>query len=90
MTEAKKQNHTLHMENREAITLSGVKEIGRFDETTVVVYTDYGEVTLLGINLSVSKLNVESGDVAVSGNVHSITYAEKGSRHEKFFHRLFR
>ena len=86
----KKQNHSLIIENRESVTLSGVKEIGRFDETTVVLYTDYGEVTLTGTGLSMSKLSVDSGDVAVAGKIHSLSYSENGPRHEKLFKRLFK
>ena len=86
----KKQNHNLFIENRQAVTLSGVKEIGRFDETTVVLYTDYGELTLTGSGLSMSKLSVDSGDVAVAGQIRSLAYSDNGPRHEKFFKRLFK
>lgn len=85
-----RKNHNLIMENREIVTISGVTKVGCFDENTVVLYTDYGEVTLTGSNLHMGKLSVDSGDVEVTGKIKSIAYREGGSSKEPIFKRLFK
>ncbi len=87
---AKKQNHNLIIENRESVTMSGVTEIGSFDEKAVVLYTDYGEVAITGSDLHMSKLSVDSGDVDVSGHIKSVTYSDSGSKKDGIVKKLFK
>ena len=54
--------HQLILEDRRALTLSGVSDVDSFDEMTVIVYTDLGELTIKGENLHINRLNLESGD----------------------------
>lgn len=92
MTEEKKNQsmpHQLMLEDRRCLTLSGVSDVDSFDETTVVVYTDMGELTVKGEGLHIGRLNVETGDLRVEGRVQSLTYAESAER-GGFFRRLFR
>lgn len=92
MTEEKKNPpmpHQLMLEDRNRLTVSGVSDVDSFDETTVVVYTDMGELTIKGVGLHIGRLNVETGDLRVDGQVESLTYAEPAGR-GGFFSRLFR
>lgn len=92
MTEDKKNQsmpHQVMLEERRCLTLTGVSDVDSFDETTVVVYTDMGELTVKGEGLHIGRLNVESGDLRVEGHIQSLTYAEPAER-GGFFRRLFR
>ncbi len=85
-----KKNHTVILENRGILTLSGVTKVGCFDENTVVLYTDYGELTVTGSNLHMGKISVETGDVEVTGTVKSVSYREGGPGKESLFKRIFK
>lgn len=81
--------HQLMLEDRERLTISGVSDVDSFDETTIVVYTDMGELTIKGDNLHISRLNVETGDLKVEGIIQALTYAEPAVK-GGFFGRLFK
>lgn len=81
--------HQLMLEDRERLTISGVSDVDSFDETTIVVYTDMGELTIKGDNLHISRLNVETGDLKVEGTIGALTYAEPAVK-GGFFGRLFK
>ena len=93
MTEEKKivgkVPHSVILENRKAFTATGVSNVDSFDEQTIVAYTDLGELTVRGRNLSISRLNIETGELTLAGDVSSLTYSE--SKPEGgFLSRLFR
>lgn len=81
--------HQLMLEDRQRLTVSGVSDVDSFDDTTIVVYTDMGELTIKGEGLHISRLNVETGDLKVEGSVQALTYAEPAVR-GGFFGRLFK
>lgn len=85
-----KLNHNLIVENRKNVTISGVTEIGSFDEKTVVLYTDYGCITVAGSELYMSKLSVDSGDVDISGQIKSLIYTDTVSKKEGIVKKLFK
>lgn len=85
-----KSVHNLILENRETLGISGVNEIMSFDEKEVVLKTEAGKLTVLGSDLKMSKLSVESGDVSVFGNIRSLSYSDSGLNRENFFKRIFK
>ena len=92
--------HHLVLEDRRALTVSGVSDVDSFDEQTVVAYTDLGELVIKGRNLQISKLsveglhinrlNVETGELTLEGSIQSLSYADVHSRSGGFFGRLFK
>lgn len=94
MTEEKKLNtmpHNLILENRNALTVSGVSDVDSFDEQTVVIFTDMGDLTVHGSNLHINKLSLDIGELTLEGKIVSLQYANdqpKGSG--GFFSRVFR
>ena len=81
--------HQVIMENRSTLSVSGVSDVDSFDGTTVVVYTTLGELTVRGDGLQIQRLNVETGDLLLSGTVDSLTYTENTVRRGGW-KRLFR
>lgn len=90
--ETKTARHTMILEQREKLSLTGVLDVISFDEDVVVAETELGILILKGINLHVSKLNLEKGDLDVDGEINSIVYEEKGRVGERnsFFGKIFR
>ena len=68
--------HNVVLEDRKHLSISGVMDIDNFDEQTAVVYTQMGELTIRGYDLHVSKLNVETGELSMDGEIWSMTYTE--------------
>ena len=93
MAEEKKTNsmpHNLVLEDRRLLTLSGVSDVDSFDEETVVVFTDYGELTIRGSDLHINRLSVEVGDLTVEGKISALVYSQEASPKGGFFSKVFR
>ena len=81
------------MENRSKISISGVEDVDSFDEQTVILFTNAGLLTLRGRDFHINKLNVDSGEVVIEGDVESLTYSESmGSSRDSggFFSKIFK
>ena len=85
-----KMPHNIILENRKTLTAAGVSDVDSFDEVTVTVYTDMGELTVKGEGLHINRLNIETGELTLEGSIQSLTYAEVPSRSGGFFGRLFK
>lgn len=82
--------HSLILENRKALTLTGVSDVDSFDEQAVVAYTDLGELTVRGKNIHISKLSLETGELTLDGEIGSMVYTENQPRSAGFLSKLFR
>ena len=82
--------HNLVLEDRHLLTVSGVSDVDRFDEETVIVFTDSGELTVRGSDLHINRLSVEMGELTVDGRINALIYSEDTSKSGGFFSRVFR
>ena len=85
-----KMQHNVIMEGRRTLTVTGVMDIDSFDEETVIVFTEMGELTIKGVNLHINKIDVDSGDLQMEGDIESLTYSDNEPQKGGFFARLFR
>lgn len=92
MAEQKNGLHSLVMENRRRLAISGVKEVEGFTETEVRLYTDMGQITVKGRNLKVNQVSTETGELIMNGDmINSVVYSEKPRRTpNNFITKLFR
>lgn len=67
-------NHTLNLDNRENLVLTGVIDVPGFDEETVSVKTSAGSLIIKGEALHISRLSLDTGDVSVEGRINSLQY----------------
>ena len=72
--------HNVILEDRRVLTVSGVTDIDSFDEQTVILFTDLGELTVKGEDLHINKLNVDSGELSVEGTIYGLSYAEPDNK----------
>lgn len=87
------RSHTILMENRQKVSITGVQDVDSFDEATVIVVTDVGYITLHGVDLHISKLNLEEGQLIIEGEMIALQYSDADYASNKgsgFFGRLFR
>ena len=82
--------HNIILENRRMLTLSGVKDVDSFDEQSVVLVTELGELTIKGLKLHISRLDQESGEVSIDGEISDLVYTEINLEPQGFWARLFR
>ena len=82
--------HRLALEGRSQLSLSGVTEAVSFDEAVAVLETAQGTLIIRGAGLHVEQLNLEAGEVRLSGQVDSLTYEESAKTQGSFLQRLFR
>lgn len=83
-----KKPHNITMESRKKLSISGVEDVENFDEHEIVMLTSEGNLIIRGEDLTVSRLNVESGDLNVQGLVTELRYEEvapSGSLWSKLF-----
>ncbi len=82
----------LFLENRKKLTLSGVIEVISFDEQKIDLTTGLGNLTIKGEELKMNKLDVQNGDVIISGAIASIVYNGKISKknNESIISKLFK
>ena len=89
MTEPKNQlPHRLVLNERSALTVTGVREVTGFDEESVVANTDFGTLVVQGSGLKLKTLSPEDGQVTITGQVSALFYEDtRPSR--SLFQRLF-
>ncbi len=88
---AVKKVHNIILEDRRALTVSGVSDVDSFDEEVVMLFTELGELTIRGSDLHMNKLNVETGEVNIEGSISSLSYQDDTPRKSGgFMGKLFR
>lgn len=92
MTEDKKMKapHSLILEDRKHLTVTGVSDVDSFDDQVVVAYTDFGELTVRGKKLHINKLNLESGELTFDGEISSMVYTDEGPKSKGLLSSLFK
>ena len=81
--------HRLELEGREKLTVSGVEDVERFDEASIIMSTCAGTLVVTGENLHIGKLSLDGGELHVDGRIDSISYEDAGIEQGGFFRRLF-
>ena len=87
------RNHSILMENREKVTITGVEDVDSFDEAAVLLVTELEYITLQGMDLHISKLNLEEGQLVVEGEITGEEYSDHaggGGKGGGFFKKLFK
>lgn len=69
-----KSEHNIVLNYREKLSVTGVREIINFDDKSVNIKTVYGELSIDGENLHINVLNVEKGELEVSGKINGLNY----------------
>lgn len=86
-----KMPHSLIMQDRRNLSVSGVLDVDSFDEQMIVLFTEQGELTIKGSDLHINKLSVDTGELSVEGYIDSLYYSEeKTNAKSGFFAKLFK
>ena len=95
MPDGKKEGskHSVVLQGRESISVSGVLDVVSFDEEAVVVDTELGILILKGAGLHVNRLNLDMGELEIDGEISALNYEEGhsyGKGKSRFLGSLFK
>lgn len=83
--------HSLHIDKRESVSVNGVTDVISFDEESVISETEMGVLIIRGVNLHVNRINLESGELSVSGEIDGVSYENSsGGKSKSLIGRLFK
>lgn len=80
-------SHTVLIEGRRRVRITGVTEVESFQEDELTVLTQAGLLSIWGEELKLGKLNPDDGQVLLEGNISSIEYEQPEPERRPFFFR---
>lgn len=82
----------LILESREKLNISGVIDVLSFDDSLVIVQTHLGILTVKGEDLRINKLNIDSEEVIVAGDISAMSYSDKSidKKDNSFLGKIFK
>lgn len=86
-------NHSISINERKNIVITGVKKIDSFDEEEFLLVTSMGYIVIKGSSLEIVKLDTYQGNVSIKGKINSLNYMESSTKKEKedsIFGKLFK
>lgn len=88
--EQRQQN--IILKDRRRLMVSGVRHVESFNEECIVLDTENGLLVIRGAGLHINKLNVETSELDVEGDICAMEYLDEGVPQRKggFFSGLFR
>ncbi len=81
-----RKKHTVVLEDRGALAVSGVEDVASFDESEVVMTTICGNLVVRGSELKIDKLSLDTGDVTLRGLVTELSYEEVAASRSLWAH----
>ena len=86
-------NHSIVLNERKNINITGVKKIDSFDNEEFLLETNMGYIVIKGEELEIVKLDTYQGNVMIKGMVNSLTYVDalnKKKKEDGIFNKLFK
>ncbi len=82
--------HSLTIENRSDMAVTGVVQVISYDENHIVLKTDYGKLYITGRNLVAGEISSSSNILKLSGEISALQYRGMANKNESLFKRLSR
>lgn len=85
-------DHSVKMNNRKNLEITGVKEVDSFDNEEFLLETVMGYLIVRGQNLQLKNLDVSEGSVTIKGKIYELSYVDEQQQEKAkgFFSKLFR
>ena len=89
----KSKTQNLILENRQKLSVSGIIDVESFNDECVIVDTEMGILIVHGEDLHINKLNLDSSELSIEGDIISCEYSDRDSSRSKgfgFFSKMLR
>ena len=83
-------SHSITVDDRKTLNLTGIKEVVSFDDVTINVKSIMGRISVKGDKLHIVSFDENVGLLNITGLITSITYLSDSDSNGGFFSRLFR
>ena len=83
------RQHSLILEGRGKLSVSGVVDVLSFDETLVSMETTLGLLQVRGSGLHIERLSLEGGELSLEGEIDSMDYEDGGQSRGGLLSRIF-
>lgn len=87
-TEKQSLPHGISLQDRKKLSVSGVSDVANFDENQIIIVTQQGTLFVRGGDLHVDQLNLDAGELRISGRIDCMEYDDGGAA-GVFLRRLF-
>ena len=68
--------HSLRLEGRTKLSITGVDDVSGFDENMVVLSTGQGDLCIRGQELHIEKIDLDAGQMELHGHIQELNYDE--------------
>ncbi len=89
----KQKDHSLQLDKRQKLFLSGIVNVGTFDEKEILLESTMGNMALKGEGLHIIQLNLDEQTLQVEGLIKAIIYSNgdgKGNRARGLLEKILR
>ena len=86
-------SHSININERNGIYITGVLKIDSFDDEEFLLETNMGYLAIKGENLELIRLDTKDGVVSIKGLIISMSYIEdlkKTNKQSSFFEKVFK
>ncbi len=87
--EEKRKQHSMQLEDRTHLVLTGVEDVESFDEESMVIDTVLGTVLVGGSELRIQRYNVDNGELCIEGTIDELVYHDARGNKKGLFARMF-
>ena len=77
------RKHRVSVTGRENAEITAVTGISEFDDKSVILETELGTLHIGGSDLTVTRLDLDSGEAGVTGRISGIFYMEARGRRQR-------
>lgn len=82
--------HKVTIENRKAMTVSGVGQVVSYDEYRIVLRTDYGTLIIRGRDLVAGEISSATNTLKLTGRIETIQYKAAKDKSEGILQRMLK
>lgn len=75
--------HSISINERKNIVVTGVKKIDSFDDEEFLLETNMGYIIIKGKDLEIIKLDTYQGNISIKGRLNSLNYVENLNKKDK-------
>lgn len=71
------KTHSISMENRTKLNVTGVEDVESFDENAIIMNTSQGDLIVRGTGLHIGRISLDVGQLSVEGSISELSYEDK-------------